>query len=472
MHAPVESLAKDAPPDKPRREWLISIPYLLLRGTTAAGAFAMGFVQTFVFARILDPERFSVFIVTAAVGYSLWITDLGLAKIAFVNLRKPHLAGKQDDEAARQAGAVILFYILLSVASALVCLAVDLVRHGWSPHGPSVNESIDLSLFLLFIALNLAWFSLRTVSIAVDLFVYYERLELVRRVVNIASLLAMLVGLPLTVFLVGSNLLWAALFTAAMTKLVRRGALVLHVRGFVRELTDFFRANWHAVSRSSTGALSGLFVATFPYYIVPIAFGMGSAPIILDTVFKIFRGACVIFAAVCDLAIPGQTRAFNARDARRLVLTTLIAVGLCAIPALGASGLLIFGGKELYAFLLRTAATVPPTVTPIVVALLLASVLQIVAEALLQYTGYFRFLALNGIIVVVMMVIATVVAFAMKFGLVGFLAAYAIAYCLGALSLTALAILGPFAATAALPGEKPTLRGLLKAMRAARQVAT
>jgi len=162
MHAPLESLSEDAAPKKAPRERLISIPYLLLRGTTAAGAFAMGFVQTFVFARILDPERFSIFIVTAAVGYSLWITDLGLAKIAFVNLRTPHLSGTKDDRAAREAGAVIQFYILLSVVASLVCFGFEALRHGGSVH-----EALDLALFLLFIVLNLAWFSLRTVSIAV-----------------------------------------------------------------------------------------------------------------------------------------------------------------------------------------------------------------------------------------------------------------------------------------------------------------
>jgi O-antigen/teichoic acid export membrane protein len=466
MHAPLESLSEDAAPKKAPRERLISIPYLLLRGTTAAGAFAMGFVQTFVFARILDPERFSIFIVTAAVGYSLWITDLGLAKIAFVNLRTPHLSGTKDDRAAREAGAVIQFYILLSVVASLVCFGFEALRHGGSVH-----EALDLALFLLFIVLNLAWFSLRTVSIAVDLFVYFERLEFVRRAVNIATLLAMLVGLPLTVFLIGSNLLWAVLFTAAISKLITRGALVLHLHGFVRELIAFFRTNWHSVSRSATGALSGLFVATFPYYVVPIAFGLGAAPIILDTVFKIFRGACVIFAAVCDLATPGQTRAYNAHDAKRLVLTTLVAIGLCAIPALCASGLLIFGGKELYRFLLHTAATVPPQVTPIVVVLLLASVFQIVSEALLQYTGYFRSLALNGVILVAMMIVATIVAFAAKFGLVGFLAAYAVAYTLGATFLTTAAILGPIRAAATPLGEKPSWSGLVKALRPARQPA-
>src|SRR5579885_90513 len=329
MHAPVEPLAEGAVPQKAPRERLISIPYLLLRGSTAAGAFAMGFVQTFVFARILDPERFSIFIITGAVGYSLWITDLGLAKIAFVNLRAPHLQGRRDERAAREATAVILFYVALALAAAVLCFPAELLRAGASMHG-----AFDLALFMAFIVLNLAWFSLRTLSIAVDLFVYFERLELVRRAANIASLLAMLAGLPLTAFLVGSNLLWAGLFATATAKLVARGALVLHLRGFPRELLGFFRSNRPAIARSATGALSGLFVATFPYYVVPFAYGLGAAPIILEVTFKIFRGACVIFAAVCDLAIPGQTRAFAARDAKRLVKTTLLAVALCLLPAL------------------------------------------------------------------------------------------------------------------------------------------
>jgi O-antigen/teichoic acid export membrane protein len=440
MHAALDQLSENPAPQAQRTPdgRLISIAYLLLRGSTAAAAVVMGFVQTFVFARVLDPERFSVFILTAAVGYSLWIADLGLTKIAFVNLRGPHLAGTRDQRAARDAGAVVLFYLLLGTVAALACFAAVLLRPA-----TTVHDATDLALFLSFIALNLAWSSLRTLSMAVDLFVFFERLEFVRRAVNIATLLMVLIGLPLTLFLAGSNVLWAVMFVAAVGKLTRRGALVVHVRGFPRELYAFFAANWRTIWKSSAGALSELFVVTFPYYVVPIAFGLGPAPIILDTVFKIFRGACVIFAAVCDLAVPGQTRAYHAHDGRRLAATTLLAAALCAVPALAACGLLIFGGEALYRFLLHTAATVPPQVTPVVVALLLAGLVQIVAEALLQHTGYFRSLAVNGALVVAMMIAATVVTFVAKLGLVGFLMAYAVAYALGAIFMAAAAILGP-----------------------------
>ena len=96
----------------------------------------------------------------------------------------------------------------------------------------SLLEAADLGLFFLYIALNLAWVCLRSLSIAVDEYVFYEKLELVRRVGNVATILAMLIGLPFTVFLIGSNLLWAVLVTSAVAKLLSRGAMAPRLRGF------------------------------------------------------------------------------------------------------------------------------------------------------------------------------------------------------------------------------------------------
>src|ERR1700727_2266112 len=131
---------------------LISIPFLLLRVSTAGGAFAMGLVQTLVFARVLAPDRFSLFILVGAIGYSLWLCDLGLAKILFVQLRGAHIAGKTDTRAAAQATAVIVFYVLLAACGALVCFGVMSIR-------PTVSilAATDFGLFFLYTTLNLTW---------------------------------------------------------------------------------------------------------------------------------------------------------------------------------------------------------------------------------------------------------------------------------------------------------------------------
>jgi O-antigen/teichoic acid export membrane protein len=286
-------------------------------------------------------------------------------------------------------------------------------------------------------------------------------------------MLAMLVGLPFLDFLIAANVLWCGLFIAASAKLIRHGGLAADIRGFPRELLSFFRLNRQSIARSGTGALGSLFIATFPYYFVPMAFGLGAAPIILEVTFRIFRGACVIFAAICDLAIPGQTRAIAARDADKLVRTTMLAVGLCCVPAAIACAVLIFAGQPLFVFLLHAAATVPSGIVPILVVLLLANILQIVAEALLQYSGYFRSLALNGAGVSIMMVVITAISIAAKFDIVGFLAAYAAVYTAGALCLAIAAVRGPIRAAGATNlGEQRSLSQLFKALWTAPRVLT
>jgi O-antigen/teichoic acid export membrane protein len=177
-----------------------------------------------------------------------------------------------------------------------------------------------------------------------------------------------------------------------------------------------------------------------------MAYGLGAAPIILEVTFRIFRGSSVLYAAACDLTLPGQTRALAMRDGRRMVRTTLIAVGLCSILALTACAALIFAGGPLFRFLLRSAATVPPQIALILVVLLLANVLHIVAEALLQHTGYFRNLARINVLLAVMMVAATGLSVVAGFGIVGFLTAYAAVFSIAGLALAAAAIMGPMRA--------------------------
>jgi O-antigen/teichoic acid export membrane protein len=438
MQAHVASISADSAPSERAHARLISIPFLVLRSLTAAGAFGMGLVQTLVFARVLSPDRFSVFIVVGAIGYSLWLCDLGLAKILFVELRAARLAGKMVDRAARHATAVIVLYVLLAAGGSFACFGVMVARPSYS-----TLEAADFALFFLYVALNLAWFSLRSISISVDEYVFYEKLELTRRTVNITTMLAMLGGLPFTAFLVSSNALWAVLLTLASSRLIRRGALVPRVRGFAGELTQFFRLNRKAIARSGTSALSDLFTYSFPYYVVPTVFGLGAPVIILEATFRIFRGASMIYVAACDLAVPGQTRALAARDPRRLIRTTLLAAALCCIPAAFACAILVYAAQPLFAFLLRSAATVPPPIADILVVLLLASLVHMVSQSLLQHTGFFREIARIGLGVAIAMIVATGLAILAKFDIVGFIAAYATVYTCGAIGYVMAVVRGP-----------------------------
>ncbi len=450
MNAPVSVIAVKSAFQRP---WqlltsLLSPRYFLLRSSTAGAAVIAGLVQTFVFARVLTPERFSIFILIGTLGVSLWLFDLGAAKILFVRQRSRHLGHRADKTVAAHSTAVIALYSLIVLAGTLLCL---LVSAGW----PSVTpwQAVEYAMFFSFSALNLVWYPLRNVAGAIDEFIYFERLEAVRRIGHIAAMLALLIGLSLPAFLVLANLLWFALFAVCTARLLRAGALTPpRLAHFGAVLKEFWRVNRLEILRSGTFAGAELAIYTFPYLVVPMAFGLGAPTIILDTVFKVFRGTTLIYAAGLDPLIPQQTRAFAERDAPTLKRATLTAAVLIALPTLALCVLLLTAGDTLFALLLGHAATVPSTAVLILVVLLLANMAQNVASCLLQHTGFFREMARAAIFLVVAMAAMTGAVLAAGLDITGFLAGYAVVYIAGAALFTIYLVRGPFH-TAALPAS-------------------
>ena len=417
---------------------LFSFRYAMLRGWTAGSALVAGLIQTFVFARILGPERFSVFILVGAVGVSMWLFDLGLSKILFVRMRKRYLAGEDTLGIGAQANAIAIFYALLIAAGATACFFIMLAR-------PSVSawQAAEFALFFFFSAFNLAWFVLRNVSVAVDEYIYFEKLEACRRVGYIALLLSMLAGLPFAAFVVVINLGWMLLIALVGLRLVRKRALTPQFHGLFARLRVFFRENWQSSFRTGTHAAGEIYIHNVLYLVVPFAVGLGAPTIVVDTALKIFLGTINLCSAACDLLVPRQTAAYAAHDARTLVRATLTAVGLCAIPMLAISALLLVDAKGLFALLLGHAAVMPAAAVPILLVLLATAAAKSAPNFLLQHTGYFREIARLSIFNTLVMTTAVAAAFLAGLGLVGFLAAYAGAFVTVATFYIIVAIRGP-----------------------------
>ncbi|MGH9805861.1 MAG: hypothetical protein ACRD9W_01140 [Terriglobia bacterium] len=406
---------------------MLSLRFLLLRSTTAGAALVFGLVQTFVFARVLTPERFSIFILVGTFGVSLWLFDLGAAKILFVRQRERYLAQRRDGPEPVQSSAVVLLYVLMVLAGTLLCFVAMASR-------PSVTlwQAVEFALFFSFSALNLVWFPLRNVSNAVDEFIYFETLEGLRRSGHIAVMLALLIGLPLSAFLLLGNLLWLAVLAACVIRLGRKEALVWASGRLWSTLTAFWRVNGAELLRSGNYAVGELAVYNFPYLVVPLAFGLGAPTIILDTVFKVFRGTTLIYAAGLDPLVPRQTRAFAERDAVSVKKATLTAAILCAVPTIALCAVLWFAGDRLFAILLGQAATVPRQAILILVVLLLANLAQNVASNLLLHTGFFREIARVASILVAAMAVMTMVVIFAGADIIGFIGGYAVVYVTGA----------------------------------------
>lgn len=417
---------------------MISIPFFLLRGTSAGAALVTGLLQTFVFAHVLSPHRFSVFILVAAIGYSLWLIDFGIVKILFVRLRGRFLAKDASEDIPGHATAVLVFYSGLVVTGATLCFLFMATR----PATPLI-EAAEFGLFFLFVSLNLVWFALRYISIAVDEYVLFESLETLRRAAYFAGLVAVYFGLSLFAMLLALNALWALVIVLCVKRMIARGALVPRLRGFTARLRAFLVANRAELARSGTYAASEIYVHNYPYLIVPMLFGLGAPPIILDTTFKVFRGGAMVFAAVTDILVPRQTSALAERDGPTLVRATLVAAGLCSIPAAILIALLVFAAEPLFALLLGDAATMPAATVPILIVLVTANMVQMVTYSVLVHNGYFKELARIGMAVAAGMTGLGAFAIVAQTGIVQFLQIYAAIYACGAVASVVLMIRGP-----------------------------
>lgn len=418
---------------------LLSLRFLMLRISTAGAAVAFGLVQTFVFARVLNAQDFSIYILVGTFGLSLWLFDLGAAKILYVRQREAYLAGNTSAAIAAQTTAVAAAYTALVLVGTLACLAVM----GMQPKGSPV-DAIQFALFFCFAALNLVWHPLRNVSSAVDEFVYFESLEATRRLGHIGLMLSMLIGLPLPAFLALANVLWFVLFALAIARLTKKQAFVPTLRGAWSALHRFWRDSRHELLRSGNYAAGELTIYNFPYVIVPAAFGLGAPTIILDTVFKVFRGATLVYAAGLDPLVPQQTRAFASGDVKMLKKATLTASILCALPTIILCVLLLFAGDRLFAILLGGAATIPQQVTYILVVLLIANLAQNVATNLLLHLGFFSEIARVATFLMVAMAAMTAIVMIAGLGIVGFIGGYAAVYVAGAALYVAYVVRGPF----------------------------
>ncbi len=419
----------------------LSIPYLFLRSSTAGGALVFGLVQTFVFARVLSPERFSIFILIGTLGITLWLVDFGLTRILFVRQREAFLAGRKDPVIAGQSMAVLIAYVVAVLAGTLACIAF-MAAYSRTP----LTEATEFGLFFLFTSLNLVWFVVRFVSIATDQFVFFESHEAIRRAGHIALMLAMLAGLPLMAFLILANLLWAAMFASALRRLVRAGVMAFPQDGVVKNIREFFRTNRQGAFRSAFFAAGEFYIYNLPYLIVPSVYGLGAPTIILDTTFKIFRGSTIVYAAGCDVAVPKQTRALAASDRRGVIHATLMAAGLCCLPAVTLCALLYFGGERFFALLLGPAAIMPPALNPVLIALLIANMAQTVANSLLLHTGYFRQLAWIAAGTALAMTAMTLAVVAMRLDITGYMVAYAAVFATSVLFSLAVMLRGPLRA--------------------------
>ncbi len=122
-----------------------------------------------------------------------------------------------------------------------------------------------------------------------------------------------------------------------------------------------------------------------------------------------------------------------------------MAAGLCSLPCVALVLLLLFGADLLFPLLLGNAATIPPQIISLLIALLVANLVGSVSNFVLVFTGFFKPMASLSLLESVAMTIVTGVAVLAQADLAGFLQAYTAIHVASALAYLTLALRGPLA---------------------------
>lgn len=408
-------------------------------------AVGWGFLFTYVLVRAVGPETFAVLAILNAVGVSLGVADLGLAKVALLRLAyEPSLVARTSGEDGVTAESADtqdrirtgLATLYLAVTVVVVIAATAFVH--WSV--ADFDLTLLTALFFPSAALGLPWLLLQQFSLARGKYLQFEAVDFFRRVGQVAALSLAAAGLPLLLAFGFILSVWlvALLYGARISALVWSSW-----RNIPSALIDgggFVARNWVLLKHSVAYNVSEILIYQFPLIVTPIVYGLGWPVLTADIFFKLHRGVTLGYRAASESALPQLISAFRGSD-RSSCRAVLLRITLLSIPVAIAAGLLLFGaGDALLVALFGNGHKVPAGVLMAVFIFCCANGVQNLSGSFLLNVGCLRqlrnvnFGVLGGITALVLIVSG------LGWPVEQLLSAYAVVYWLGAIALLVYAI--------------------------------
>jgi hypothetical protein len=272
-------------------------------------AMLWGFVVTFVFVRLLPFADFRAFLLLVAFANFTISAELGFSSVIYSRLRRARVAGEGDFR-REELGVLLLFMSgIIGVGALLI----------WAGLASGLIPTAQPGLFIAFYAasaLNLITLLARRALAALDHNLWWEALDLVRRVLSLGLLLSALIGMPL--------------FTSVLLQLVVTliailiGLLTVH-RELAMRMADWLalrsgwahvRANYLAdIGRTSVLTISDIAAYNAPYFTIVAATHDPRPLLLFDFLFKMSRALSAIIRALVETMLPDLTRRFHGGEA-------------------------------------------------------------------------------------------------------------------------------------------------------------
>ena len=328
-----------------------------------------GFAVTFVFVRVLPLAEFQAFLLLVAFGNFTISAEFGLTSIIYARLRRHWLGGDQADGGFRLEEMGVLFLFLGLIVAGGTAILIGALTLGW------FDTAMPLLFLLFFLSacLNLPALLAKRALAAVDGNFLWEALDCGRRVLTIALLLAILLGmdprLSIALQLAVSLLVigWAIAHVHQRLEMNTRHWLAFRVGG------GHVRAHYlRDIGASAAFTASDIIAYNAPYFTIAMVTSDARPMLIFDFFFKMSRALSMLVRAVVEAALPRITRAYHAGDRARLRQLLARSLGAGLVFALLLSALLLGAGGWLFTTLFDGRATIDRTELALIVAALAA----------------------------------------------------------------------------------------------------
>jgi len=308
-------------------------------------AMIWGFVVTFVFVRLLPIAEFRAFLVLVAFANFTISAELGFSAVIYSRMRRMRIAGEGDFRSEEIGFLFLLMGGLVLLGALLIggALAIGVI--------PTQRPALFLAFYAAS-ALNLVALLARRALAALDHNLWWEALDLIRRVLSVALLLAALVGLPILDAVLIQLGLTVIAIVAGLATAHRELAMPLSHWWALRAGGAHVRAHYLAdIGRTGALTLSDIAAYNAPYFTIVAATHDPRPLLLFDFIFKISRGLSAIIRALVETMLPDLTRHYHGHDlvAFRVQLHRCILLSLGMTAALG---LLLLAAGPLLANLL------------------------------------------------------------------------------------------------------------------------
>lgn len=304
------------------------------------------FSVVYILIHSLGPDIYVTIVVISAIGIYISNSDLGFSGFVYYSLRELFI--KQEKTAViNTINKSNSIYLYISLA-ALIPVGLFVLLKG---QNLSQVDKIAVFIYMITIILNLPWTMMKRILSAVDLYMFAEVLDTLRRSSILLIALLMLGPLSFLSFSILSLMIWVIIFVLSVQKLHQAGYEPALIR--LSDCGTYMKESAGSLSATTSYTAAEFFIYSFPYYLLPITPINQSSVVLFDIFYKVVRFGGSAYSVFNESFLPQQTNHYHQARKSDFMKHQIILYSLNFGLWLMASVVLYFFGEKLVLFLLH-----------------------------------------------------------------------------------------------------------------------